>query len=336
MYSGQKGFTLIELLIYISIFAVVLTAFMAVFVQVLRVQNRQTATTEVINQAQFLTQRIQQLVRQADAINIQTGTTTPTLVLAFASSSLNPTTIREINGKVTLQQGTGAELELSSDKVIINQLNFSKCSLPTDEEPFRGMVFINLKLSYDSGGNPQLDFSQVVRSSATPLRYKGGTDTGTGCAPPGLEGGGASETTNIDSTFKYAWSDYVGWLDFRASGGDVIVASSTVTGKAWNSNIGWIYLDCTTLGSCAVSFGVTNDGNGTLANYAWNDEVGWLSFNCSDESCTPVDYKVTINTTNGDFSGWAWNDNIGWVSFNCVNTDTCGTASYKVNTTWRP
>lgn len=180
----KQGFTLIELIIYIAIFAVVLTAFMGVFLQVLRIQNRQVAATEVINQSQFLMQRIQQLVRQADAINITAGQTTSTLALAFASSSLNPTTVRLVNGRAMLKQGSGAELELSSSKVVVNQLNFSKCAMPSKDEPYKGYVFIDLRLSYASGGNTQLDFSQSIRSSAQPLLYKGGANTGSGCVIP--------------------------------------------------------------------------------------------------------------------------------------------------------
>lgn len=140
----------------------------------------------------------------------------------------------------------------------------------------------------------------------------------------------------IDSTHRWAWSDNAGWFDFAAASSNVVVSNSAVTGKVWNDNYGWLYLDCGTLGNCGISFSVTNTSAGILAGWAWNDSFGWVSFNCSnDGSCGTVNYKVTIDS-NGDFQGWAWSDTIGWISFNCVNEGTCGTVQYKVKTSWTP
>jgi four helix bundle protein len=145
-----------------------------------------------------------------------------------------------------------------------------------------------------------------------------------------------SATGTIDSINRWAWSDNAGWFDFATTTSNVAVGDTAITGRAWNANYGWLYLDCNTLGSCGVQFGVTNTATGTLAGWAWNDNFGWVSFNCSNQgTCGTVDYKVTINSA-GDFVGWAWSDNIGWISFNCANTNSCGTVNYKVKTTWTP
>lgn len=172
--NSKNGFTLIELLIYIAIFAIILTAFMAVFLQVLRIQGRQAATTEVMNQSQFLMQRIQQLVRESDGINMTAGVSTSTLTLTFASSSLNPTVVRLNNNIIKLKQGSGTELDLSSSKVSIDKLDFIKYNLPPlGGNPNKGLVSIEIKISYADGiNNPQLQFSQIVRSAAAPLLYK--------------------------------------------------------------------------------------------------------------------------------------------------------------------
>jgi hypothetical protein len=53
-------------------------------------------------------------------------------------------------------------------------------------------------------------------------------------------------------------------------------------------------------------------------------------------TCSTVNYKVTISTTTGVFTGYAWSDVAGWISFNCSDQGVCGTSDYKVVTTWRP
>lgn len=133
----------------------------------------------------------------------------------------------------------------------------------------------------------------------------------------------------------------MGWLNFGASGSNVIVSDAELTGYAWSENVGWISLNCSNNSYCGtVSYKVNNDGNGNLSGWAWNEVIGWISFD-SATSGSSYSYQVIINSSTGDFSGWAWNDKIGWISFNCDQSgsggsNTCGTIDYKVKTDWRP
>jgi len=151
-------------------------------------------------------------------------------------------------------------------------------------------------------------------------------------------GGGGSATGTIDSIYKYAWNDYVGWIDFGYEAGSVAVNEEQLSGYAYNDDVGEISLDCATspLGDiCATSdYKVTRTtSTGDLSGWAWNDEIGWISF-CGGESSADcpgdVAYQVNVNLTTGYFSGWAWNDIIGWISFNCSDVNLCGLADYKV------
>lgn len=159
--------------------------------------------------------------------------------------------------------------------------------------------------------------------------------------------GGGGPVSNIDSVFRYAWSDVYGWLDFKVTE-TVVVSSTKLMGYANSDQIGFIALDCATTPSstpniCGTSnFGVANDGSGDLKGMAWNDQVGWIRFDCEDypagigDTCGVVNYGVSIDA-NGFFNGWAWNDAAGWISFNCNNTfigNTCGSSNYKVKTAW--
>ncbi len=145
-----------------------------------------------------------------------------------------------------------------------------------------------------------------------------------------------SAATNIDATYRYAWNDNIGWIDFYQTG-NVNVTSTQLTGYA-TSSVGYIALDCATSPNgdiCATSnFKVSNDGNGNLTGWAYNDAIGWISFD-SGTAGSSYPYQVTINNSTGDFSGWAWNDIVGWISFNCSDTSICATSDYKVKTAWR-
>lgn len=119
----------------------------------------------------------------------------------------------------------------------------------------------------------------------------------------------ASSTDGIiDSTYKYAWGENVGWINFGCDNCDVHITDSGLSGYALGENIGWINLD-----------NVTNDGAGNLSGYAWNENAGWIKFN-------PTNGGVVINSS-GEFTGSALGENIGWIIFDC---------DYQVKTDWRP
>ncbi len=133
----------------------------------------------------------------------------------------------------------------------------------------------------------------------------------------------------IDNTYKYAWGENIGWINFGTSEGNVHITDSELTGYAWSENTGWISLNCSNDSSCStVDYKVSNDGQGNLSGYAWSENTGWINFN-------PTYGGVSIDSS-GNFSGYAWGENIGWIVFNCETTNSCGTVDYKVKTDWRP
>ena len=121
----------------------------------------------------------------------------------------------------------------------------------------------------------------------------------------------------IDSVYRYAWGENIGWINFGCSNCNVQVTDSGITGYAWSPDYGWINLNPTTAG-------VKNDGKGNLSGYAWGRQLGWINFS-----------GVTIN--NGEFSGYATvlNDS-SKISFNCSNNNSCNQSDFKVKTNWRP
>lgn len=147
-------------------------------------------------------------------------------------------------------------------------------------------------------------------------------------APRGVLLASSTDGT-IDSSYKYAWTEAVGWIDFGTSEGNVHISDSALTGYGWSANFGWISLNCSNDSSCAtVDYKVANDGAGNLSGYAWSESSGWINFN-------PTNGGVTINSS-GEFLGYGWSDQTGWIIFNCATTSSCGTVDYKVKTDWRP
>lgn len=120
----------------------------------------------------------------------------------------------------------------------------------------------------------------------------------------------ASQTDGtINSSYKYAWSDVSGWMNFGLSSGNVHITDSALTGHVWTANNGWISLNPT-------NGGVSNNGEGDLSGSAWGEQLGWIDFD-----------GVSINS-NGEFSGQADGDTAGNITFDC---DYC-----DVRTDWRP
>ncbi len=132
----------------------------------------------------------------------------------------------------------------------------------------------------------------------------------------------------IDATYRYAWNDVIGWIDFLAYNNVTLSPNTTTTGYG-SSSIGYVALDCATSpggdicpppGGGSSLFGAYQDGSNNLSGFGWNDSAGWISFDCaSANNCSNVggvDYHVGIDAQ-GFLTGWAWSDSIGWISFNC-------------------
>jgi len=121
-----------------------------------------------------------------------------------------------------------------------------------------------------------------------------------------------ASTTNgtIDATYKYAWGNNIGWVNFGTTNGNIHITDSAMTGYAWSANYGWINLN-------PSNSGVANNNEGTLFGYAWGEGLGWINF-----------AGVSINSQ-GQFSGTATIslDN-SKINFDCTGC--------TVKTDWRP
>lgn len=128
--------------------------------------------------------------------------------------------------------------------------------------------------------------------------------------------------SNIDATYKYAYSETAGWVDFSPSGGGVEVTDTSLLGYAYGETFGWIDMQ-------PQGGGVLNDGSGNLTGYSYSEAAGWINFD------PPGAEQVIIDPKTGEFSGYAYSEAFGWISFNCKDTNICASSDYKVVTSWR-
>ena len=117
-----------------------------------------------------------------------------------------------------------------------------------------------------------------------------------------------ASTGTIDATNHYAWDDNGGYVNWAATGGNVAITDTALTGYIWSAGFGWINL-------APDQGGVTNS-SGTLGGYAWSANTGWINFG-----------GVTIDS-NGLFHGQTTAQSLfGTMTFDCTYCN--------VTTTWR-
>jgi hypothetical protein len=115
----------------------------------------------------------------------------------------------------------------------------------------------------------------------------------------------------IDPSYKYAWGENLGWLNFGCDNCNVHVTDTGLTGYAWSKQYGWINL------APSTTTYVTNNCDGTLGGYAWSSNLGWINF-----SGASIDFNGKFNGISG-IAG----TQTGRIKFDC---DNC-----NVQTDWR-
>jgi hypothetical protein len=117
--------------VYIAVISVVLLTATLFASEMLKSQAKASALAEVVRNARFALSRIEIETREASDIN--TGTSTfganpSTLSLATATGSTNPTIFTVTNGTLTIQQGVGSAVALTSSKVTVSEFTVDDVS----------------------------------------------------------------------------------------------------------------------------------------------------------------------------------------------------------------
>ena len=165
----RKAFTLIEVLIYTALTAVVGMLMTGILLSVSQVHIRESASTEVTGQLNFVTQTIGRLVRTASNIEIDAGVSTSTIKFRMQDSAKDPTCISLVSGTIKLAEGPGTNpndcsattSDLTNSRVVVNALNFKKFV----QYPGHDTVSYDIQITYNSQ-NPK---AQVQRSLSSAI-----------------------------------------------------------------------------------------------------------------------------------------------------------------------
>jgi Tfp pilus assembly protein FimT len=158
--KGKKGFSLIELLIYVAIFAASSVFMVGILIVFTQINLRQTAVNEVNNQVSFVKNTIQRNVRNSSIIDVPVGTSTSTLVLQMASSTLSPTTIYLEEDTVYLKEGDFSPIPLTDSNVVVDSFQVTKYENPGSYS----LVQVNLTVSYNTL-NEKAKFKRTINTA---------------------------------------------------------------------------------------------------------------------------------------------------------------------------
>jgi len=160
-FNNKKGFTLIEVLLYTAIFAIVGGLTTGILLTVTQVQQRESASAEVTGQLNFVMQRLRQIVSESSNIEIPTSTTPSTLLkLRMQATSTDPTFISLSGNAIQLKEGSSATTTLTSDRVIVDTLNFKKFT----QYPGHDTLSLDIQMTYNSQ-NPKSRVQRTLSSA---------------------------------------------------------------------------------------------------------------------------------------------------------------------------
>lgn len=131
----------------------------------------------------------------------------------------------------------------------------------------------------------------------------------------------AAAQSNIDPLNRHAWSENIGWTNWRGESTPaqgVFVHGTYLEGFAWAENVGWI--NCgngTPQGGTFYSLadgadaGVNVAPDGSLFGLAWGENVGWINFDGGVLADPSDPARIECD---GRMRGFAWGENIGWIN----------------------
>jgi len=143
-FMQNRGFTLIELLIYITILSLILVSVIGFFLNMISSNIKENSYQEVQQNGRFAMTKISQEIKKAIGINIPApGSSSSSLSLVMANPSLNPTIFDISGSKLRITQGSSAPVELTTDQVIVNNLQFTNLSYTGTPGTIRIEMIVN-------------------------------------------------------------------------------------------------------------------------------------------------------------------------------------------------
>lgn len=142
--SKTNAFTLIELLLYISIAASLMIVTASTISKIYQIQVKQRFITDVEQEGASAMQIITQTVRNANTINSPAiGVSATSLSVAVSDLTKSPTIFTVSSGKLTIKEGAGAAVDLTSSQVSVTGVSFTNMTRGTTQGNVRVQFTVN-------------------------------------------------------------------------------------------------------------------------------------------------------------------------------------------------
>ena len=167
-YRSRTGFTLIELLIYIALVSGILIVATTFAWNVINSRTKAFAVQEVQQNGRFIMEKITRAAQGAIDINSPAiGESGNLLNLVMEDSQQDPVIFEVSGGRLRMSQAGGAFIEISSNRVMITNIEFKNLSTPDGRTR---NIKVNLTLEHLNPDNrPEWQFSDIF-STAIELR----------------------------------------------------------------------------------------------------------------------------------------------------------------------
>jgi len=166
----NPSFTLIEFLIYIAIVSSILVLMSGFLWNIVFGNIKESSYQEVQQNSRFALTKITQETKKAIRINSPLpGFSSDTLSLTMAATNLNPIVFDVADGKLRITQGISGPLELTSDRVIVSNLQFTNLSYPNTP----GTIRIEMEISHLNPGN-RMEYQASINLKSTVSLFSGG------------------------------------------------------------------------------------------------------------------------------------------------------------------
>lgn len=153
----KKAFTLIELLIYLGIVSGLLVVAGAFTWSIIKGSVKSASLREVQQNGRLAMEIVTREIKSASGINNPlAGESADTLSLIMSDNSLNPTIFELLNNQILLSQGVDGPYLLTTDQILVSNLNFTNLSYA--DTP--GTIRIEMTLDYNNlGAQPEYNAS---------------------------------------------------------------------------------------------------------------------------------------------------------------------------------
>jgi len=161
--SSQKGFSLLELIVYMAVFIVMVLMISNIIIAVFSGRDTSNSRIEVSQNLRFAAERIKQMVYDSSSFSVLGSCPLNTLEVTVSGST---TSISIAAGR--LEEITSSTVARITSDIVTATTSasclFAKISNPSPAKP---TLTVNLKINYNDGGNPQLQFSDEIRTTVS-------------------------------------------------------------------------------------------------------------------------------------------------------------------------